>query len=152
MSRFRGLLALVPLVLLCGCRGFTFGVEAGFPDYEPLPPPPPHEPAPGGYPPPPTPANPYSHLPQRMSFSPKSSVQLKEGCYEGDFVLGRSQIEVTGAGIDKTVIHGNLVLQTQCEVSNLTVSGDVIFEGHQAKFVDADFYGRIIDKGSQNTY
>src|SRR5687767_466217 len=30
------------------------------------------------------PAKPYAHLPQRTSFSPKTSVELKEGCYDGD--------------------------------------------------------------------
>ena len=100
----------------------------------------------------PAPAGPYSHLPQRTSFSPKSDVELKQGCYVGDFVLGRVQLEVTGAGIDETVIDGNLVLQTQCVVSNLTVTGDVIFEGHQGKLENVDFYGRIIDKGTQNRY
>ncbi len=45
-----------------------------------------------------------------------SSVELKEGCYVGDFALGRSQIKVSGAGVAKTVIHGDLVLQTQCVV------------------------------------
>ncbi len=94
----------------------------------------------------------YAHLPQRQSFCPKTSVELKVGCYQGDFVLGASQITVCGAGVDKTVIHGNLVLQTQCVVSNLTVMGDVIFEGHQSELKDADFYGRIIDNGMQNRY
>jgi hypothetical protein len=98
------------------------------------------------------PASPYGHLPQRTSFSPKSSVELKEGCYVGDFTLGSSQIRVTGAGMGKTVIHGNLVLKTQCKVSKLTVTGDVIFEGHQAELVDADFFGRVIDNGMQNRY
>jgi hypothetical protein len=89
---------------------------------------------------------------QRKSFSPKSNVQLKEACYVGDFVLGRVQLKVGGAGIDKTVIHGNLVLKTQCVVSNLTVTGDVIFEGNQGKLVDVDFHGQIIDRGVQNRY
>jgi hypothetical protein len=101
---------------------------------------------------PPVRAGKYAHLPQRQSFCPKTSVDLKEGCYEGDFVLGSSQIKVCGAGVGKTVIHGNLVLQTQCTVSNLTVTGDVIFEGHQAELKDADFFGRIIDNGMQNRY
>jgi hypothetical protein len=51
-----------------------------------------------------------------------SDVAMKEG----------AQIEVSGAGIDRTVIHGNLVVQSRCVVSNLTVTGDVIFEGNQA--------------------
>ena len=81
-----------------------------------------------------------------------SSVELKPGCYVGDFVLGRSQIRVQGAGQDQTIIDGNLVLQTQCEVSHLTVTGHVIFKGHQAKLIDVDFYGQVQDHGMQNRY
>lgn len=154
---------LVPAVLaIAGC---TFDVgprPLPDPDERPAPPPSgPPAPRPASKPPPKkgpplktghrVPGK-YGHLPQRMSFSPKASVQLKEGCYSGDFVLGSSQIRVTGAGVGKTVIHGNLVIQTQCVVSNVTVLGDVIFEGHQAELVDSDFFGRIIDNGMQNRY
>ncbi len=144
MNRLRYLVVPV-LLVLAGCNGFTVGVEGGT-GPGPLPEPgrPPERTKPVG--------GRYGHLPQRQSFCAKSSVELKEGCYAGDFVLGSSQIRVSGAGVDKTVIHGNLVLQTQCVVSNLTVTGDVIFEGHQAELVDADFFGRVIDKGSQNRY
>lgn len=133
------------LLLLCGCNGVTLDVGTG-----PVP-----LPGPGRHPErrgPVAGPRPYGHLPQRQSFSPKTDVDLKAGCYAGDFVLGSSQIRVCGAGVGKTVIHGNLVLQTQCVVSNLTVTGDVIFEGHQAELVDSDFFGRVIDHGSQNRY
>ena len=120
----------------------------------PVPPPPP--PAPGGEPrphhEPPQPSNPYAHLPQRQSYSPMSSVELKVGCYHGDFVLGRSQLKVCGAGVDQTIIHGNLVVQTQCEISNLTVTGNIVFKGNQARLVDVDFYGQIQDHGLQTRY
>ncbi|MCI0630938.1 MAG: hypothetical protein L0Y44_09840 [Phycisphaerales bacterium] len=174
MNRLRFRLLLVPALLLpvWGCEGLTV-VEVTSepmptPRVRPLPrrvettttttvverpyghqPPPPAECPPEFVPPPP---KPYAHLPQRTSFSPKASVELKEGCYEGDFVLGSSQIRISGAGVGKTVIHGNLVVQTQCVVSKLTVTGDVIFEGHQAELVDSDFFGEIIDKGTQNRY
>jgi hypothetical protein len=106
-------------------------------------------PAPGGET---APAHPYAHMPQRQSFKTMANVELKAGCYNGDFVCGRSQLRVKGAGVDQTVIHGNLVLQTQCEVSGVTVTGDVIFEGHQAKLLDSDFYGQVVDHGMQNRY
>jgi len=109
-------------------------------------------PVPRHEPQPEKPHNPYAHLPQRTSFTTKADTQLKEGCYVGDFVLGRSQIDVSGVGVGKTVIQGNLILKTQCTVSNVTVTGNVIFEGHQAKLIDSDFFGEIIDKGSQNKY
>lgn len=140
----RPVFALLPLVLLCGCKGFSLGVIVPIP---PSAPPAPPEvvvvsPVPEA----------YRHLPQRTSFSPRTSTELETGCYVGDFVLGASQLRITGAGLEETVIHGNLVLQTQCKVSHLTVTGDVIFEGHQAELDDVDFYGRIVDKGSQNRY
>jgi hypothetical protein len=148
MNALRYLLAITLLVVFAGCEGVT--VDVGMPGELP---PPAGKPGPSSGPNTgPGHHDPYGHMPRRTSYSPMSSVQLKEGCYVGDFVLGRSQIDVAGAGIDRTVIDGNLVLKTQCEVSNLTVTGDVIFEGHQAKLIDVDFYGRIIDKGMQNNY
>ena len=125
-------------LVLVGCGSLTINV----PDLNPPAEPPTAD----------EPAGPYDHLQRRTSFSPKSNVQLKEGCYVGDFVLGRSQLKVAGVGVEKTVIDGNLVLQTQCRVSNLTVTGDVIFEGHQAQLENVDFLGRIVDKGLQNRY
>jgi hypothetical protein len=137
------LLVAALMAPLCACSGLTVDVGSG-PDSFPRPGESrPRDPGPGGR---------YSRLPRRASFSPRTSVELREGCYVGDFVLGRSQIRVQGAGVDKTVIHGNLVLQTQCTVSNLTVLGDVIFEGDQAELEHAEFFGRIIDKGVQNRY
>jgi hypothetical protein len=144
--RIVALVSCLGFASLCGCEGLS--LEVGVPL-------PPHTgPAPGGETSPgePCPPGPYSHLPQRQSYSPKSSVELKPGCYHGDFVLGAVQLRVKGAGVDQTVIHGNLVLQTQCVVSNLTVQGDVIFEGHQAQLENVEFFGRIVDRGSQNRY
>lgn len=141
----RPVLALLPLVLFCGCKGFSLGVIV------PLPPRAPRSPEPEVIVVSPVPEA-YRHLPQRTSFRAMSSTELETGCYVGDFVLGNSQLRITGAGLEETVIHGNLVLQTQCKVSHLTVTGDVIFEGHQAELDDVDFYGRIVDQGSQNRY
>jgi len=145
MHRFAWLAALA---LLGSCGGLTINLP-GPKRPQPAPPAPMDEPAPIEDP---IPVGPYAHLPQRTSFSPMSDVELKKGCYVGDFVLGRAQLDVTGAGLGETVIDGNLVLQTQCEVSNLTVTGDVIFQGHQAVLDNIDFFGRIIDKGTQNRY
>ena len=143
--RIGRLLCWFGIVLLCGCEGLS--LEVGIPV--------PHGPAPapgGETSTEPRPSGRYGHLPQRMSFSPKTSCELKTGCYFGDFVLGAVQLRVKGLGVDQTVIEGNLVLQTQCVVSNLTVTGDVIFEGHQAQLENVEFFGRIIDHGSQNRY
>lgn len=138
MNRLACLIGLV--LLFCGCKSLFIDVSG--------PTSPGEEPTTVREAPP----GPYSHLQQRKSFSPKSDVQLKEACYVGDFVLGRAQLEVSGVGIDKTVIDGNLVVKTQCRVSNLTVTGNVVFEGNQAKLNDVDFHGEIIDKGVQNKY
>ena len=140
--------ALASTLLLCGsCELVIKATDPRRPRPVPTPPAPggetePHQP----------PAGPYAHLPQRASFTTKADTQLRVGCYHGDFVCGRAQLEVAGSGIDKTVIDGNLLVATQCEISNLTVTGDVVFQGNQARLVDVDFYGQIIDKGLQNRY
>jgi hypothetical protein len=151
MNRLRCLAGAALLIPLSGCGVFTVDVPARTEPpvivdrTEPVEEPPACPPvtrAPGR----------WDHLPQRTSFSPRSNVELKEGLYDGDFELGSVQIRVTGAGVGKTVIDGDLIIQTQCVVSNLTITGNVIFEGHQAQLVDCDFYGKIIDKGMQNRY
>jgi len=159
MNALRCVLAFTLLVLLTGCKGVTV-VGSGYP--EPLPPPagetgryPDAQPSqqPGHYPDRRSHRHdPYAHMVKRQSYTTMASTELKEGCYVGNFKLGRVQLRVNGQGLDKTVINGDLVLQTQCKVSDLTVTGNVIFEGHQAELSNVDFYGQVIDKGSQNRY
>lgn len=130
------------------CLGASCHLLHDHKDHDDAPPPAPgpetHAPAPA--------PGPYAHLPQRSSFTTKSDTELKPGCYNGDFVLGRVQLRVKGAGVGQTVIDGNLVLDTQCVVSNLTVTGDVIFKGNQGTLENVDFLGRVHDHGVQNRY
>lgn len=155
---------LLGLLLLGACRGFTVHVPVE-PHPRPHPrrlPPPPDpdcedpQPIPRRVPrhkhPRKRPHDPYSHLPRRRSYCARSHVTLKDGCYYGDFELGRVQLRVKGCGVGQTVIHGNLIVRTQCVVSNLTVTGNVIFLGNQARLKNVDFYGKVIDKGVQNRY
>ena len=141
MNRTFRLLTVATLTLFAGCELLQPPQAGG--NTEPAP-------APSGETAPEP--HPYAHLPQRQSFKTMASVELKAGCYNGDFACGRSQLQVTGAGVDQTIIHGNLILQTQCVVTGVTVTGDVIFEGHQAKLIDSDFYGQVVDHGMQNRY
>lgn len=143
MQRRLSVLAIAMLSLCTSCELLL---------RESHPPAPQQPPTPGGETSPTPPPGPYAHMTQRSSFTTKASVTLKPGCYNGDFVLGQAQLEVRGAGVGQTVIQGNLVVMTQCTVSNLTVTGDVIFKGNQGKLVDVDFLGRIDDRGVQNRY
>ena len=74
---------------LVACEGLTVDVGVGLPPHFP----PPQEPH-GG----PPAHDPYPDLPRRASYCAMNDVDLFEGVYVGDFVLGRSQIEVRGAG------------------------------------------------------
>ena len=142
------LLTLTTLAAFAGCELLD---QARTGSHQPTPAPsgetaPPPAPAPAPAP------NPYAHLPQRQSYTTMANVELKAGCYQGDFTCGRAQLRVKGAGVGQTVIHGNLILQTQCEVAGVTVTGNVIFEGNQARLVDSDFFGQVVDRGVQNRY
>ena len=79
---------LSAIALLCGCESLSISVpEPSHPSSDPQPANEPHTPAEPSPEPPPVervPAGPYSHLQQRKSFSPKSSVELKKARYVGD--------------------------------------------------------------------
>lgn len=110
------------------------------------------EPAPAAEPAPrPIPAA-YAHLPERRSFSAKDSVKLQPGFYRGDFTVGHG-ITVEGSGKDQTVIEGRLIFaKGQAEAKNLTILGDVVFNGSQNDLESSDFRGAIQDNGQQNSY
>lgn len=79
------------------------------------------------------------------------SSQVGVGCYVGNLVLDQKRSKVTGAGVGQTVIDGNLIVGGQCKVSGLTVTGDVIFTGNNAR-VDVECLGQVLDYGLQNRH
>ena len=148
MTRFAFVLALASI--LGGC----VSLRAPQVPVVRTPAPAPAEPAPAPAPAPaekPIPAE-FAHLPVRTSFEAKGNVNLDPGFYRGDFKLTGSAATLTGAGKDKTVIEGNLIIKMQCTVKNMTVLGKVVFTGNQNDLKDVDFRGGIDDKGSQNRY
>ena len=54
-------------------------------------------------------------------------------------------------GVGRAVGGGNLIVGSQCSVTGLTVTGDVIFSGNNA-FVSVQCFGQVLDYGMQNRY
>lgn len=76
---------------------------------------------------------------------------MPPGRFEGDLVLEVKKQRVIGAGAGETIIDGDLILTSQCDVSGMTVTGDVIFTGHNAQaFVE--YLGQVLDYGVQNRF
>lgn len=79
------------------------------------------------------------------------SSEVGAGRYVGNLVLDTKRATITGAGAGQTVIDGNLIVGGQCKVSGLTVTGDVIFTGNNAR-VDVTFFGQVLDYGMHNRH
>ena len=76
---------------------------------------------------------------------------IPSGRFFGDLVLEVKKQKVMGAGAGETIIDGDLILTSQCDVSGMTVTGDVIFTGHNAQaFVE--YLGQVLDYGVQNRF
>lgn len=81
----------------------------------------------------------------------KADLQLAAGRYAGSLVLDEVRVEVLGAGEGLTVIEGDLVVASQCRVRGLTVLGDVVFSGNNAR-VWAECEGELLDYGHYNQF
>jgi len=79
------------------------------------------------------------------------AVKLAAGRYVGNLVLENNRSSVQGSGDADTVIDGNLIVGSQCTVTGLTVTGDVIFTGNNAR-VKVDCRGQVLDYGMQNRH
>ncbi|MFK7740025.1 MAG: hypothetical protein AB8H80_06840 [Planctomycetota bacterium] len=77
--------------------------------------------------------------------------QMNAGTFPGDLVLDKKRMSVRGAGAGKTIIDGNLILTSQCQVTDVTVTGDIIFRGNSAE-VRAECLGQVLDYGMFNRY
>jgi hypothetical protein len=123
--------AVLALVLLCGCQA---KIEANTP-----PPATPTKSVPVG----PTPKVDGNH----------ETVELAEGKYEGDLVVGGNHNTVTGAGYGKTVIKGKLLMSgNHNTVSGVTIDGGGTIEGNHNDATKAQFHGDVTTAGPKNNH
>ncbi|MCB9879623.1 MAG: hypothetical protein H6835_18670 [Planctomycetes bacterium] len=86
------------------------------------------------------------------SFTLQQHSRLGAGTFVGDVWLEQPRMELAGAGAEQTVIDGNLTLASQCRVEHLTVTGDLIFAGNNARAVDVRCLGQVLDYGTCNRH
>ena len=79
------------------------------------------------------------------------NAKVPGGRFVGNLVLDQKRTSLIGSGVGQTVIDGNLIIGSQCSVTGLTVTGDVIFSGNNA-FVSVQCFGQVLDYGMQNRY
>jgi hypothetical protein len=77
--------------------------------------------------------------------------EIGAGRFVGNLVLEQKRASVKGAGFGQTVIDGNLIVGGQCNVTGVTVTGDVIFTGNNAR-VQVECFGQVLDYGMQNRH
>lgn len=77
--------------------------------------------------------------------------EVGAGRFVGNLVLEKKRTSVKGKGFGQTVIDGNLIVAGQCKVTGVTVTGDVIFTGNNAR-VDVECLGQVLDYGMQNRH
>jgi hypothetical protein len=77
--------------------------------------------------------------------------KLPAGRFAGNLELDQSQTALAGSGFGETVIDGNLLVGGNCTVTGLTVTGDVIFCGNNAR-VNVECLGQVLDYGMQNRH
>jgi hypothetical protein len=72
------------------------------------------------------------------------SVQLAEGKYEGDLVVGGHHNTVTGAGYGKTIVKGRLLMSgNHNKVSGMTIESGGTIEGNHNDATKAQFHGDV---------
>jgi len=81
-----------------------------------------------------------------------SDTAFEAGRVAGDVVLAGPRLVVTGAGAVATVIDGNLTVASQCQVRDLTVTGDLIFAGNNARAIGVRCLGQVLDYGVCNRH
>jgi len=77
--------------------------------------------------------------------------QVGAGRFVGSLVLEQKRATVKGAGFGQTVIDGDLIVGSQCKVTGVTVTGDVIFTGNNAR-VFVECLGQVLDYGTHNRH
>lgn len=79
------------------------------------------------------------------------AVELAEGKYEGDLVIGGNHNVVTGAGYGKTIVKGRLLMSgNHNTVSGVTIDGNGIIEGNHNDATKAQFHGDVTTSGHKN--
>lgn len=81
----------------------------------------------------------------------RSVGKLPSGRFAGNVELDQSHTTLAGAGFGETVVDGNLLVGANCTVTGLTVTGDVIFCGNNAR-VNVECLGQVLDYGMQNRH
>jgi hypothetical protein len=79
------------------------------------------------------------------------TVELAEGKYEGDLVVGGNHNTVIGAGYGKTIIKGKLLMSgNHNTVASVTIEGGGTVEGNHNDATKAEFHGDVTTSGHKN--
>jgi hypothetical protein len=79
------------------------------------------------------------------------TVELAEGKYEGDLLVGGNHNTVTGAGFGKTIIKGKLLMNgNHNTVSSVTIEGGGTVEGNHNDATKAELHGDVTTSGNKN--
>ena len=78
-------------------------------------------------------------------------VELAEGKYEGDLVVGGNHNLVKGAGYGKTIITGKLLMSGNHNiVRSVTIEGGGTVEGNHNDATKAEFHGDVTTARTKN--
>jgi hypothetical protein len=78
-------------------------------------------------------------------------VELAEGKYDGDLVIGGNHNVVKGAGYGKTIIKGKLLMSgNHNTVSSVTIEGGGTVEGNHNDATKAEFHGDVTTAKNKN--
>lgn len=78
-------------------------------------------------------------------------VELGEGKFKGDLVVGGSHNHVRGAGWGKTIIDGRLLMTgNHNSVSGLTIEGGGTIEGNHNDATKAQLHGDVTTSGDKD--
>ena len=81
------------------------------------------------------------------------TVSLDAGTYRGDVVISSNRVTVRGAGIGRTVIDGNVIVNGNGAVfADLTITGNVALSANNADFQKARIHGQVQDSGNGNRW
>jgi hypothetical protein len=82
------------------------------------------------------------------------TVELDAITYEGDLIVDATSAWIFGAGAERTIINGDLIVSgNRNEIRGIRVTGRVRLSGDRNKIIQSDLSNTtIIDTGEQNEY